>query len=39
VSIYPNLLTEPVAAELVVALCLCFGFGGQKGVLALGGDR
>ncbi|MFZ4676242.1 MAG: beta-ketoacyl-ACP synthase [Nodosilinea sp.] len=38
-SIYPKLVTEPVAAELEVALCLSFGFGGQNGVLALGGDR
>ncbi|MFQ4139041.1 beta-ketoacyl-ACP synthase [Nodosilinea sp. PGN35] len=35
-SIYPKLVTEPVAAEVGVALCLSFGFGGQNGVLALG---
>lgn len=38
-SIYPNLVTEPLVAEVGVALCLSFGFGGQNGVLALGRDR
>ena len=35
-SIYPRLVTEAVAAEVGVALCLSFGFGGQNGALALG---
>ncbi|MGB3201635.1 MAG: beta-ketoacyl-ACP synthase [Nodosilinea sp.] len=35
-GIYPKLVTEAVAAETKVALCLSFGFGGQNGVLALG---
>ena len=35
-SIYPKLVTEAVAREATVALCLSFGFGGQNGVLALG---
>lgn len=38
-GIYPKLVTEAVAAEAEVALCLSFGFGGQNGVLALGRDR
>ncbi len=38
-SIYPKLVTEAVAAEAGVTLCLSFGFGGQNGVLALGCDR
>lgn len=38
-SIYPKLVTRPIAADLKVALCLSFGFGGQNGVLALGLDR
>jgi 3-oxoacyl-[acyl-carrier-protein] synthase II len=38
-SIYPKLVTEPVTADLDVALCLSFGFGGQNGVMALGCDR
>jgi 3-oxoacyl-[acyl-carrier-protein] synthase II len=38
-SIYPKLVTEPMAADLDVALCLSFGFGGQNGALALGCDR
>ncbi len=35
-GIYPQLVTEPMAYEAKVALCLSFGFGGQNGVLALG---
>ncbi|HZG40135.1 MAG TPA: hypothetical protein VEZ50_15765, partial [Nodosilinea sp.] len=38
-SIYPKLVTEAMATEVTVALCLSFGFGGQNGVLALGCDR
>lgn len=35
-SIYPKLVTHPIPADLEVALCFSFGFGGQNGVLALG---
>ena len=38
-SIYPKLVTAPTPAKAGVTLCLGFGFGGQNGVLALGGDR
>jgi 3-oxoacyl-[acyl-carrier-protein] synthase II len=38
-SIYPKLVTEPTPTALEAALCFSFGFGGQNGVLALGGDR
>ncbi|MBD1873132.1 beta-ketoacyl-ACP synthase [Nodosilinea sp. FACHB-131] len=38
-SIYPKLVTRPIPADLEVALCFSFGFGGQNGVLALGLDR
>jgi 3-oxoacyl-[acyl-carrier-protein] synthase II len=38
-SIYPKLVNHPLTADLDVALCLSFGFGGQNGVLALGCDR